>query len=165
MPAEHATGVGRGEDPNQMAVLGHQGAADVFGGHVLEHVVERLCGIDDIRVWLEDVSYKQFISWRQAEIRVKRSLEVAVCKHANECIALLHGQMPHPMTQHELSGTTEAVIDFDDIRKRGHHGVCRGHVVHAGNGSKACAGRANLQQGIGVWWAVGHREIFLACEE
>jgi hypothetical protein len=70
MPAEYATGVRRGEDPNQTAVLGHEGAADVFGGHVLEDVVERLGDINDIRMWLEDVSYKQFISWRQAEIRV-----------------------------------------------------------------------------------------------
>lgn len=70
MMGEHATGIGRGEDPHQMAVPGHQGAADMFGGHVLEHVVERLAGIYNVGMRFEDIADKQFILWRQAEIRV-----------------------------------------------------------------------------------------------
>jgi hypothetical protein len=44
--------------------------------------------------------------------------------------------MSYPITQHQLSGTTQAVIDFYDMRKWGHDRVCGGHAIHAADGSK-----------------------------
>jgi hypothetical protein len=64
--------------------------------------------------------------------------EVAVGQHADESIALFHGQMSYPIPQHQLSGTTQAVIDFYDMRKWGHHRVRGGHAIHAANRSKVC---------------------------
>ena len=74
MLAEQATGVGGGDDSHELLVLGHQGTADVVGGHVVKHGVERLKSLDDIRFRFEDVIDEQLFLWRKPQVRVQRSL-------------------------------------------------------------------------------------------
>jgi hypothetical protein len=135
MPAEDAAGVGGGEDTHEMAVLGDQRAPDVLSSHVLEHVVERLARIDDVRIGLKHVANEQLVFRRQAQIRVERPLQVAVRQHADQGIAPLHRQMPDLMTHHDLACVQEAVVDVDDVRKRRHNRVRCGHVVHGPSAS------------------------------
>ena len=110
MPAKHTARVRGGEDAHEMAVLGDQRAADVLGGHVLEHVVERLARIDDCTARPEHVANEQLLLRRQAEAWVERPLQVPVSQHADERVAPVHGQMPDLVTDHDLSRVEEAVV-------------------------------------------------------
>src|SRR6476659_6349761 len=97
------------EDSHQSAVLGNERAPDVLRRQVTKDTIERLANVDDIGVGNEDIADEQLLFRGQSEAGVERSLEVSVCQHADQRVALLHGEMANLVLDHEGPGHQHTV--------------------------------------------------------
>jgi len=128
--------VRRGEDACQTPVFGHDCAADLMRGHVLEDHVESRTRIDGVRLGHIGISYEELIAWREAHLGIESPFDIPVGEDANERLTVEHRKVPDLVLDHQPASTTQAVGDIDRVRKGGHHRRNRRDMVHADCGFK-----------------------------
>ena len=142
MLAIDSAGVRRSEDACQTPVFGHDCAADLMRGHVLEDHVESRTRIDGVRLRHIGISNEELIAWREAHLGIESPFYIPVGENANERLTVEHRKVPDPVLDHQPASTTQAVNDIDRVRKGGHHRRNRRDMVHADCGFKPDAGRS-----------------------
>lgn len=128
--------VRRGEDACQTPVFGHDCAADLMRGHVLEDHVESRARIDGVRLGHIGISHEELIAWREAHLGIESPFDIPVGENANEHFVVEHRKVPDLVLGHQPASTTQAVGDIDRVRKGSHHRRNRRDMVHADCGFK-----------------------------
>ena len=117
MPAQHPTGVRRGEDTGQTAMTGDEDASNVPLGHLFEHAIKRLARVNGIGVRQEDVPHKELVFGSQSEVGVEHPLEVSIGQHAHELVSLLDREMSDFVANHQRSCDEQTVSSLHEVWK------------------------------------------------
>lgn len=133
--------VRRSEDACQTPVFGHDCAADLMRGHVLEDHVESRTRIDGVGLRHIGISNEELVGWREAHLGIESPFHIAVGENADKRFIVEHRKVSDPVLRHQPASTTQAVGDIDRVRKGGHHRRNGRDMVHADCGFKPDAGQ------------------------